>query len=53
MISIIKRKQCGKALEIARWARDMHGGNGIQEDFQVIRHMVNLEGVGEHLRGHA
>jgi len=45
MISIIKRNNCGKALEIARWARDMHGGNGIQEDFQVIRHMVNLETV--------
>ena len=45
MISIIKRNNCGKALDAARWARDMHGGNGIQEDFQVIRHMVNLETV--------
>ena len=45
MISIIKRNNCGKALEAARWARDMHGGNGIQEDFQVMRHMVNLETV--------
>ncbi len=45
MISIIKRNNCGKALDIARWARDMHGGNGISEDFQVIRHMVNLETV--------
>ena len=45
MISIVKRNNCGKALEIARWARDMHGGNGIQQDFQVIRHMVNLETV--------
>lgn len=45
MISIIKRNNCGKALEIARWARDMHGGNGISEEFQVIRHMVNLETV--------
>ena len=45
MISIVKRNNCGKALEAARWARDMHGGNGIQEDFQVIRHMVNLETV--------
>jgi len=45
MISIIKRNNCGKALDIARIARDMHGGNGIQEDFQVIRHMVNLETV--------
>jgi glutaryl-CoA dehydrogenase len=45
MISLIKRNNCGKALEIARWARDMHGGNGISEEFQVIRHMVNLETV--------
>ncbi|MDF2141925.1 acyl-CoA dehydrogenase [Paenirhodobacter sp. CAU 1674] len=45
MISIIKRNNCGKALEAARHARDMHGGNGISEEFQVIRHMVNLETV--------
>ncbi len=45
MISLIKRNNCGKALEIARLARDMHGGNGISEDFQVIRHMLNLETV--------
>ncbi|SEO25554.1 glutaryl-CoA dehydrogenase [Gemmobacter aquatilis] len=45
MISIIKRNNCGKALDAARWARDMHGGNGISEEFQVIRHMVNLETV--------
>ena len=45
MISLIKRNNCGKALEIARQARDMHGGNGISEEFQVIRHMVNLETV--------
>jgi glutaryl-CoA dehydrogenase len=45
MISLIKRNNCGKALEIARHARDMHGGNGISEEFQVIRHMVNLETV--------
>lgn len=45
MISIIKRNNCGKALDIARQARDMHGGNGISEEFQVIRHMVNLETV--------
>ncbi|MEZ5755590.1 MAG: acyl-CoA dehydrogenase [Paracoccaceae bacterium] len=45
MISIIKRNNCGKALEAARWVRDMHGGNGIQEDFQIMRHMVNLETV--------
>jgi len=45
MISIIKRNNCGKALEIARMSRDMHGGNGISLEFQVIRHMVNLETV--------
>ena len=45
MISLVKRNNCGKALDIARMARDMHGGNGISEDFQVIRHMVNLETV--------
>jgi glutaryl-CoA dehydrogenase len=45
MISLLKRNNCGKALDIARVARDMHGGNGISEDFQVIRHMVNLETV--------
>jgi len=45
MISIIKRNNCGKALEIARMSRDMHGGNGIQEDYQIMRHMVNLETV--------
>ena len=45
MISIVKRNNAGKALDIARMARDMHGGNGISEDFQVMRHMVNLETV--------
>ncbi len=45
MISLIKRNNCGKALDIARLARDMHGGNGISEEYQVIRHMVNLETV--------
>ena len=45
MISLIKRNNCGKALDIARMARDMHGGNGISEEFQVIRHMLNLETV--------
>jgi glutaryl-CoA dehydrogenase len=45
MISMIKRNNCGKALDVARMARDMHGGNGIAEDFQVMRHMVNLETV--------
>jgi glutaryl-CoA dehydrogenase len=45
MISIAKRNNCGKALDIARMARDMHGGNGIQEDYDVFRHMANLETV--------
>lgn len=45
MISLIKRNNCGKALDIARMARDMHGGNGISDEFGVIRHMVNLETV--------
>ena len=45
MISLVKRNNCGKALDIARVARDMHGGNGISNEFQVIRHMVNLETV--------
>lgn len=45
MISMMKRNNCGKALDIARMSRDMHGGNGISEDFQVIRHMMNLETV--------
>ena len=45
MISIVKRNNCGKALDIARMARDMHGGNGIQEDYQVMRHSANLETV--------
>ncbi|MGR3495307.1 acyl-CoA dehydrogenase [Citreimonas sp.] len=45
MISILKRNNCGKALDIARHARDMHGGNGISAEYQVIRHMLNLETV--------
>lgn len=45
MISLVKRNNCGKALDIARTSRDMHGGNGISEEYQVIRHMVNLETV--------
>ena len=45
MISIIKRNNCGKALDIARMARDMLGGNGIQEDYQIMRHSANLETV--------
>lgn len=45
MISLIKRNNCGRALEIARMARDMHGGNGISDAFPVMRHLVNLETV--------
>ncbi|GGG82099.1 glutaryl-CoA dehydrogenase [Salipiger pallidus] len=45
MISLIKRNNCGKALDIARHARDMHGGNGIQIEYQVMRHAANLETV--------
>ncbi|SCW44579.1 acyl-CoA dehydrogenase [Asticcacaulis taihuensis] len=45
MISLIKRNNCGKALDIARQARDMHGGNGIHEEFHVMRHAQNLETV--------
>jgi glutaryl-CoA dehydrogenase len=45
MISLVKRNGCGKALDIARVARDMHGGNGIADEFHVIRHVMNLEAV--------
>ena len=45
MISMIKRNSCGKSLDIARMARDMHGGNGIADEFHVIRHLLNLETV--------
>ena len=45
MISMIKRNSCGKALDVARMARDMHGGNGIHDEYHVIRHMINLETV--------
>ena len=45
MVSLIKRNSCGKALEIARTARDMHGANGISDEFHVIRHVMNLEAV--------
>ncbi|MDX1526748.1 MULTISPECIES: acyl-CoA dehydrogenase [Pseudidiomarina] len=44
-ISLIKRNSCGKALDIARVARDMHGGNGIADEYHVIRHVMNLEAV--------
>jgi glutaryl-CoA dehydrogenase len=52
MISIIKRNNCGKALDIARLSRDMHGGNGISLDFHVIRHMMNLETVNTYEGAH-
>ena len=45
MISIFKRNNCGKALDIARMARDMHGGNGVSDEYHVIRHCMNLEAV--------
>ncbi len=45
LISLLKRNSCGKALDIARTARDMHGGNGISDEFHVIRHVMNLEAV--------
>jgi glutaryl-CoA dehydrogenase len=45
LISLIKRNSCGKSLEIARTARDMLGGNGISDEYPVMRHMVNLEVV--------
>ncbi|MFM8427488.1 MAG: acyl-CoA dehydrogenase [Chloroflexota bacterium] len=45
MISLIKRNSCGKALEIARTSRDMHGGNGISDEYHIIRHVMNLEAV--------
>jgi glutaryl-CoA dehydrogenase len=45
MISLCKRNSCGKALDIARMARDMHGGNGVADEYHVIRHLMNLEAV--------
>ena len=45
VISLIKRNSCGKALEVARMARDMHGANGIVDEYHVIRHLLNLETV--------
>ena len=45
MVSLVKRNSCGKALDIARMARDMHGGNGVSDEFHVIRHVMNLEAV--------
>ena len=45
MISLVKRNNCGKALDIARVARDMHGGNGVSDEYHVVRHSMNLEAV--------
>ena len=44
-VSLLKRNNCGKALDVARLARDMHGGNGISDEYGVARHLVNLEVV--------
>jgi len=52
MISLLKRNNCGKALDVARLARDMHGGNGISDEYHVIRHMVNLETVNTYEGAH-
>jgi len=52
MVSIVKRNNVGKALDIARTARDMHGGNGISGEYQVIRHMMNLETVNTYEGAH-
>ncbi|MDE2326796.1 MAG: acyl-CoA dehydrogenase, partial [Rhodospirillales bacterium] len=52
MISLMKRNNCGKSLDIARLARDMHGGNGIVDEYHVIRHMVNLETVNTYEGAH-
>ena len=48
---MIKRNSCGKALEIARHARDMLGGNGVSDEYHVIRHMMNLEAVNTYEGG--
>ncbi|MGI9354880.1 MAG: acyl-CoA dehydrogenase family protein, partial [Rhizobiaceae bacterium] len=45
LISLMKRNNCGKALDIARQARDMHGGNGVSDEYGIIRHAMNLEAV--------
>ena len=52
MISIVKRNNVGKALDIARMSRDMHGGNGISGEYQVMRHMMNLETVNTYEGAH-
>jgi glutaryl-CoA dehydrogenase len=45
LVSLMKRNNCGKSLDIARVARDMHGGNGVSDEYHVIRHVMNLEAV--------
>lgn len=45
MVSLLKRNSCGKSLDIARTARDMLGGNGISDEYHIIRHVMNLEAV--------
>ena len=45
MVSLLKRNNCGKALEIARVCRDMLGGNGVSDEYHIIRHVMNLESV--------
>ena len=52
MVSLVKRNNCGKALDIARAARDMHGGNGIAEEYHVMRHLMNLETVNTYEGAH-
>ena len=52
LISLMKRNNCGKALEIARVSRDMHGGNGISDEYGVIRHVMNLEAVNTYEGAH-
>ena len=51
MISLIKRNSCGKALDAARAARDMLGGNGVSDEYHVIRHVMNLEAVNTYEGG--
>merc|ERR1712086_194614 len=52
MISLVKRNSCGKALDIARSCRDMLGGNGIQDEYHIMRHLVNLETVNTYEGSH-
>lgn len=51
MVSLLKRNNCGKALDIARQARDMLGGNGVSDEYHVIRHVMNLEAVNTYEGG--